>query len=101
MWNFVINKILHFISRSFHSLLYVLILFPASMFPSATGICYRDENGKAIAVIVRENRYVEPEGGWLAPGRIFLTQEKIIRTEEPKETPKTGSTKYFILFLNS
>lgn len=65
-----------------------------SVFPNATGLTYQDGSQDiATVVLVRGNRYVEPEQGWLHAGRKYVTSTVVAAVKEESEN-KTGNVPF-------
>ena len=71
-------------------------IFAESMFPKATGLKYIADGGADMAVICRNNKYVEPQGGWFIHGTYVVIEAK----EPGGEIPRPDSKKCKLLNMH-
>ena len=66
-------------------------LFPGSCFPKATGLVVVDPQGtEPVAVIIRNGIFIEPDGGWEKPERVFRVLVEDEQNCHTGSTPSSG-----------
>ena len=49
--------------------------FAEMAFPRATGLTFADGTGNETLVLIRDNKFVEPRGGWDVANRLYFVKE--------------------------